>query len=248
MSDPQFDVNAALGETYEYGSRTVLPASYYPVVLAIGDTGTSDPKMVEVKVKGVVQTDELGNAIMTEGGETPFVELTMSVYEGPFAGEQVTRNVYVTPGKSGAAIGRWLGACEAITGQKAATGLMCGKFGIALPAGGSVRPIGEETVEQAYRRGVRAALADGFFAMDAAKRLAFIAALLNVVAWEGKRVVVKLGIEEYTSRDGQLRSNNVVDGFIPLTDAKKGLAWVRAIEFPKQEITKKMMDKRAGEV
>lgn len=246
MSDAQFDPNQALGETYEYGDRTILPASYYPVILSIGDTGTSEPKMQELKVKGEVQLDEAGNAVMVEGGETPFVEVTMSVYEGAFAGEQVTKKVYITPGRGGGAMGRWLGACHAITGQHAATGPVCAKFGIVLPSGAAVRPVGDETVDQAYRRMVRAALAEAFYGMDAAKRLAFVAALLNVVAWEGKRVIVKLGVEDYVARDGQARSSNNVDGFIPLTDVKKGLAWVRAVEFPKQEATKAMMDAAPG--
>lgn len=244
MSDQQFDINAALGETYEYGSRTVLPASYYPVILSIGETGTSDAKMQELKVKGEVQVDESGQVIMVEGGETPFIEVTMSVYEGAFSGEQVTKKLYITPGRTGSAIGRWLGACQAITGQSAQTAAVCQRFGIAMPTG--ARATGNETADQAYKRATREALADGFYAMDAAKRLAFVAALMNVVAWEGKRAIVKIGIEDYTARDGSARSSNVVDGFLPLQDPKKGLAWVRLVELPKQEATKAVMDGAAS--
>ena len=242
MSDPQFDINTALGETFEYGGRVILPASYYPVILHVGDTGTSEAKMVQVKVKGVVQMDESGNALLEEGGETPFVEVTADVYEGPFAGAQVTKKLYITPGKGGGAIGRWLGACHAITGQHAMTEAVCKQFGVALPVAALVRPEGTESPEQAFRRMVRQALAGAFYAMDAAKRLAFVAALLNVVRWEGKRVIVKLGLEDYTDREGNVRSSQTVDGFIPLTDEKKGLSWVRAIEIPKQEATKALMD------
>jgi len=242
MSDPQFDVNAALGESYEYGSRTVLPGSYYPVIVHVGDTGASDPKMVELKIKGVVQHDESGNPILVEGGDSPFVELTLDVYEGPFAGEQVTKKLYITPGKTGGALGRHLGACHAITGQHAQTTAVCAKFGIVLPGPGQTRPEGTETMDQATRRGVRTVLANAFYAMDSGKRLAFVAALLNVPAWEGKRAIVKLEVEEYVSRDGQARSSNAIGGFLPLTDAKKGLAWVRLVEIPRQEATKALMD------
>ena len=143
MSDAQFDPNQALGETYEYGDRTILPASYYPVILSIGDTGTSEPKMQELKVKGEVQLDEAGNAVMVEGGETPFVEVTMSVYEGAFAGEQVTKKVYITPGRGGGAMGRWLGAvtrsrgstrrpgrCARSSGSCFRRALRCGLWGM----------------------------------------------------------------------------------------------------------------------
>jgi len=260
MSDPVFDVNAALGETYEYGGRTpLLPESYYPCVLHVVSTGTSDFKMVPVKVKGQVQNDEFGQPLMEEGGDTPFVELTADVYEGPFAGAQVTRKVYITPGRTGKALGKWLGACHAITMQHAQTAAICGRFGIAMPTGAQVKVEGKETPEAAFRRMVQTAIAEGFYAMDAAKRLAFVAALLNVVQWDGKRVVVKLGIEKgMQKKDGEGRPqvladgapdcwhNNVFDGFLPLTDEKKGLAWVRTVEFPKQEATKALMDGAAS--
>lgn len=254
MSDLQFDVNAALGETYEYGERQqILPESYYPMILRVASVGSSDPKIVEVKVKGEVQTDESGAAIMEEGGNTPFVELAADVYEGPFAGAQITRKVYITTGKTGKALGKWLGACHAITMQHAQTAQVCAKFGITLPTGAQVRVEGKESPEQAFRRMVQSTIASGFMAMDAAKRLAFVAALLNVPAWDGKRVIVKLGIEKgmQKKRDGVLLLhpdgspdcyyNNVFDGFLPLTDEKKGLGWVRNVEFPKQEATKVLM-------
>ena len=260
MSDPQFDVNAALGETYEYGGRSpILPESYYPVILHVISTGTSDAKMVPVKVKGVEQMDEFGQPIMEDGGETPFVELTGDVYEGPFAGAQVTRKVYITPGRTGRAVGKWLGACHAITGQHVPTAAICTRFGIALPTGAQVKVEGKETSEQAFRRQVQTALADGFYAMDAAKRLAFVAALLNVVNWDGKRVIAKIGLEQGKQKkraDGSLATladgspdcyfNNNFDGFLPLMDEKKGLAWVRSVELPKQEATKALMDSQAS--
>jgi len=256
MSDPVFDINQALGETYEYGGRSpLLPESYYPCILHVASSGTSEPKMQQAKGKGgVLLTDEFQQPIMEEGGDTPFVELTADVYEGPFAGAQVTRKVYITPGKTGRALGKWLGACHAITMQHAQTAAVCGRFGIVLPTGAQVRPEGKESPEQAFRRQVQTTIAAGFYAMDAGQRLAFVAALLNVVAWDGKRVVVKLGIEQgqQKKRDGipafladgtpDCYFNNIFDGFLPLADEKKGLAWVRAVEYPKQEATKAAMD------
>lgn len=251
MADQQFDVNNALGESYEYSTRTILPESYYPVIVHVNDTGVSDPKTVPLKVKGVVQKDELGNDVMVPGGMAPFVKLTLDVYEGPFAGSQIERNVYITPGQGGGAIGRWLGACHAITGQRAQTEAICAAFGVQLPTGAQVRPEGKETPDQAFKRQVREALAAGFYDMDSAKRLAFIAKWLNVPAWDGKRAIVKLGLEGQAAQDGridpatgkvQVFYNNNVDGFLPLADEKKGLAWVKAVEFPKQAATKAMME------
>lgn len=258
MSDPQFDVNQALGETYEYGGRQpLIPASYYPVIVRVVGTGSSDAKMVDVKDRdGNIVTDELGNPVQEEGGETPFVEIAAEIYEGPFKGFEITRKNYITPGRSGKAIGKWLGATHAITGAKAQTAAVCQAFGITLPT--SARAEGKETAEQAFQRAVRETIARGYFEMDAAKRLAFVAKLVNVVAWDGKKVIAKIGIEKGMQKKRQDGSpafdalgqpehfyNNIFDGFLPLTDEKKGLPWVRAVEFPKQEATKAAMDAQA---
>jgi hypothetical protein len=251
----ELDINAALGETYEYGGRApILPPSYYPCTLHVVSTGSSEPKMVQVKdrEKNVILDEVTGQPLMEEGGNAPFVELHALVYEGPFTGYEVTRKCHIVTGKAGGALGRWLGACHAITRQHAQTLAVCQKFGVALPAPSSVRPVGKETAETAYRAAVRTAIADGFYAMDAATRLAFIATLLNVVAWDGKKVIVKVDLDEREAvKDGvplfnddgsrRIYYNNDFGGFLPLDDEKKGLAWVRAVEFPKQEATKVAM-------
>lgn len=242
----EIDLNAALGESFEYGDRQVLPESYYPVILHVTSTGSSKEKMVPVlDAQGNPTGDE------EEGGNTPYVEITADIYEGPFAGVQVTRKTYITPGKKGGALGRWLGACLAITRQSAQTGAVCAKFGVVMPTAASVRPEGKESVEQAQRRAVRQAIAEGFYAMDAATKLSFIETLLSVPAWEGKRVIAKLDLESQEAQDkridpatGKVRVyyNNVFAGFIPLDDDKKGMSWWRAIEQPKQVAAKEKMD------
>lgn len=246
----EIDINAALGESYEFGDREILPESYYPCMLTVLSTGASKEKMVPVK-------DAQGNPTGDEevGGNTPFVELIANVFEGPFAGKQITRKAYITPGGKGGALGRWLGACHAITGMHAPTGMVCAKFGIALPTAAMIRPEGKETVDQAARKAVRLAIAEGFYAMDAATRVNFIATLLNIPAWDGKRCIVKLDLESQEAQNGAIDPatgkvriywNNTFAGFIPLSDEKKGMAWWRAIELPKQVETKQLMDAQAG--
>lgn len=242
----EIDYNAAMGEQYEFDDRVVLPESYYPAMLRVLSTGVSKVKMVPVR-------DASGNATgeEVEGGSAPFVELLVDVTEGPFAGTQLKRNAYIVPGAKGGALGRWLGACHAITRQHPMIPQVCGRFGVVLPTAATIRPEGKETMEQAVRKAVRGAVADGFYAMDPATRLDFIATLLNVANWDGKRVIVKLGLESQEALNGALDPatgkvrvyfNNSFDGFIPFDDEKKGLAWWKSIELPKQIETKAAMD------
>ena len=257
------EINAALGLTYEYGDRAPLvPASYYPARLHVVSTGTSEPKVKYVDGEEI------------EGGNFPFIEISADIDDGPFKGFNVTRKSYITPGASGKGMGRWLGACHAITGQYPPTGAVCQKFGIVLPNPAQVRPIGKEAAEHAYKNAMLAALAEGFFAMDAATRLAFIATLVGVVSWDGKRAIVKIGLEtQYSLKGSDVRynegewakltpqqqgdelaagyrafSNNNFDGFLPLGDAKKGLSWVVASEFPRQLEAKAAMETQAAGV
>jgi hypothetical protein len=237
----EFDLNQALGETYEYGAREVLPESYYPVIVHVGESGVS-----KERTEQVAQGD--GSVVDVLKGNTPFFELTLDVYEGPFAGKQVTRKIYPSPGENGGALGRWLGACKAVTGMAAPTQQACQKFGVTLPNSASVRVEDGERPEQAYARAVRAAVGKWYTGASTDQRMAFMAFVLCASAWEGKRAIVKLEVEDYKGRDGKVRSNNNVAGFIPLTDAKKGLPWVRAVEFPKQETTKQLMEQATEEV
>lgn len=227
----QIDIDSVLGEQNEFGPRVVVPESYYPVILHVGQTGVSDPKPAEYD-------DVTGELVKEEGGNVPFVELTADIYEGPFAGVQITRKTYMTPGKSGKGIARWRGACKAITRMSSQTAAVCQRFGITLPT-----PDGKNTAD------VQAALGEGFFALDPANRLAFMSAVCNLPAWDGKRVLVKLGLE---SREGDTPNpvtgkkpifhNNNFDGFYALDDEKKNLAWYNAVEKPKQIEAKKAMD------
>lgn len=249
------DINQALGDQYEYSPRTVLPDSYYPVTLHVVGTGLSEPKMVDAKDEdgNVIIDPATGKPQQEEGGNSPFVELEVTVTDGPFAGSIIRRKAHIVPGKQGGAIGRWLGAARAITRTPVQTQAMAQKFGIALPT--TATPQGKETPEQAARRAVRQALAAGFYALEPAQRLAFIKAALMVDAWEGKTVICKLSLDQswqdangkrYNEAQYKLLpahvqetlkgySNNDFAGFLPLDDETHGLKFVKGIEFPKQE-------------
>jgi len=59
---------------------------------------------------------------------------------------------------------------------------------------------------------------------------------LNIAAWDNKKIIVKPKVESrnYKKDDGTAAvfSNNQMNGFFPLDDADKGLAKLRAANFP----------------
>jgi hypothetical protein len=66
-----------------------------------------------------------------------------------------------------------------------------------------------------------------------------------VSAWDGKKVIVKLSLEErdVVGNDGVTRkySNNDYAGFLPLDHKEHGIVFVQAVEYPKQEHAKAVM-------
>jgi hypothetical protein len=246
VSGQPIDLNAALGEAYEYRERIVVPDSYYPVTVRVLSTGLSAAKMVDVKGddgKPVIDPNT-GQTMQEEGGNAPFVELETSIYDGPFKGMTISRKAHIVPGKKGGALGRWLGAANAITRSQAQVGAVALKFGIPLPA---VTPpvVGKETPEQAAQRAVRQAIAEGFYALDPQTRLGFITTLLMVPAWDGKKAIAKLTFEErdVVGNDGITRkySNNDFAGFLPLDHKEHGYDFVKRVEFPTQYDVFKIM-------
>jgi hypothetical protein len=227
-------VNDALGERAEDSKRVILPESYYPVQLSIGALGTTDLRMDDVKdAQGNKVIDSAtGQPLQEEKGGVPFVEATASVYDGPFAGIDVQQKLYFSPGKKGGGLGLYLGATKAITHTGANTLAVCGTFGVPLPSQGNMNP-------KEFSTAIRAAIADAFFTFEPAKRLDFVAKLLNLAAWDNKKIVVKLKVEtrNYTKDDGTpgAFSSNQMNGFYALDDKDKGVAWVRAHEFESQQ-------------
>ena len=234
MANPTaLSVNDALGERAEDSKRVVLPESYYPVQLSVTGIGTTDVKQVQAKdANNKPAVDDNNQPIMIEGGGVPFAEVSSTIFDGPFKGITVTQKQYFSPGRKGGGLGLALGATKAITRAGANTLSVCQKFGITLPSQGSMDP-------KEYSQAVREAIADAFFDFDPAKRLDFVSQLLNLPAWDGKKIVVKLNVESraYKSAEGEDRtfSENKLAGFFPIDDPKKGVAWVRATEFPAQQ-------------
>lgn len=247
------DINKVLGETQEYGGRRlVLPESYYPMQLAIGEVKTTDLK-----------TNQDGEII---GGGTPEINVIGSVFEGPFEGSDVKARLYPTPGKAGGGFGLFIGATSAVTGQRANVVEALKKHGIVLPSQGALN-------EKDYRVLAREAIRDGFLNLDPAKRLAVVLEAFRFAEWDGKKAIVKLIVEtsyfhvvgdtktqlrdvkggmsakqqyeEYFNNEGPdsvvSYDDNRWNGYFALDSAEKGLGFVRAVEFAKQERARQAM-------
>lgn len=219
MSNNVNDLNALLGETQEYGKRTILPESVYPVTIHVGEPGITDPK-------------EDG------GGSTPFVKITASIYDGPFAGVDIEDTLYLTPGKKGGGLGLYLGATKEVTGQAANVAAACQEFGIPLPNTVGMDSKGASTL-------VREAIRDAFYELEPQKRLAFVLRLFNMKAWEGKKVIVRVDLEtrKFTNADGEEKefTSNRIRGWFNLNDKRRGMAHVKQIAIPFQTDAREQM-------
>lgn len=220
MSNPATDINALLGETQEYGKRTVYPESFYPVTIYVGDTGTTAQK-----------ADGSGN--------TPFVKITGAIYDGPFAGMDIEDTLYLTPGKNGGGLGLYLGATREITGAPGNIPAACQQFGIALPNTAGLDVKAAQTL-------TREAIRDQFLAMAPDKRMEFMLKLFNVKAWDGKKVIVRVDVEtrNFTGDDGTEKTftNNRIRGFFNLNDSRRGMAYVKQQAIPFQIDAKEQME------
>ena len=116
---------AALGEENEFGTRTVVPDSFYPTTLTVNKVDVTDPKKKQVDGREVSM---LGN---------PFIELVAAIDDGPFGGTDIRRNYFIGAASEanlkGGKIQLLNGACRAITGQPVDMGVLP-SYGINLPA------------------------------------------------------------------------------------------------------------------
>lgn len=240
MSEQVISFNEALGETSEYGEKKLVPESYYAMTLYVGEAGIKDNEK-----------------------QTPYVKVSATIDEGPFAGIEVADDFYLTPGDKkypentplagmfkGGGLGLYLGATKALTGRDAPSGPIAQKYGITLPpyTGGD---------KKEFYAAVRHALAKGFFEMDPAKRLAFMLDLFQVKQWEGKKFVGKVELEsrEYKENDNtpitdddraagivKVFQSNRIRGFHGLGDTKKGIGYVRNVSNKQQVDLKAQME------
>ena len=211
----------ALGEYQAFGdARIVLPASMYPVKLAIRDVKTTD-----VQNEG---TEE-------EYGGVPYVDLVGDIYDGPFTGESIEARLKMQPGKSGGLLGFLKGATKTITRQPAVSEVLAKFFDFSHLGQGDPK-------DKGYRTAVREALRDQFWQLDPAQRLEFMLKYLRIQQWDQKSVIAQVGTREYDSNNinpatgaPYVNTVNTWQGFYDVTDPAKGLAFVKAVEFPKQE-------------
>lgn len=218
------DLIGAMGEIEEYGGKTLVPESLYPVKISVGEIGTSD-----------VRDDG--------GGGTPFVEITGTITGGPFNGTEVTNKLYLTPGKvdkGGKHIGHIAYMAKAITGKPANQNALT-EAGFAC-----AQQQGEDDTEFAAR--VKLEFAQFFAEALPATRLATMANFVNINGWDGKTVIASVALESYPRRNADktpmvnemtgepvLGYKNTWSGFYPLNHEKRGMKYVTTVCFPKQE-------------
>jgi len=203
---------AALGEENEFSERVLVPDSYYPTVLGVLEVAVTDRK---------AWTPPDGGPEV-EAGYLPYVRLSSNIDDGPFAGANIVRNYFINAGSvknlKGGKIQLLNGACYAITGQHVAFDVLP-QFGIVLPTSPDA---GEEA--RAFQTRVRRLFAEGFVALDPARRL------------ETYRMTDENGMPAFDSQGNErYGSSNDVAGFYPLSHEKYSLAYVTRIEFPKQQ-------------
>jgi hypothetical protein len=175
-----------LGETPEFGgTRVVVPESYYPMTLSVGEIGVTETREGTGGEGGLV-------------GGTPYVELGGEITNGPYKGVAVSERLWLTPGKigsKGGMIGLLNAACKTITGQPAVVAAL-GEFGIELP-----EEFPEGTSDEEARAEVRRAFIEGFAGLTPDQRLALMTKYLRLGNWDGKQVIGKVGLEEQSVLD-----------------------------------------------
>jgi hypothetical protein len=198
----------ALGETPEYGTRkarVILPESLYIAHIGVEEVGVTPEREGVVKdSSGEVFTNIRGEEVAL--GNSPYVQVTTTVHEGPLVGNGFSSRFYITPGK---------GRNIAFVNIKALA-----EFGITLPQGAST--------EDSQR-----AFAQNYLSLDPEQRLAFMCKWANVDQWDGKIVVVKVGQEAGEERINEFTGLpetpifNRLQGFYAMTDTKRGAVTVR---------------------
>lgn len=210
----------AMGEIDEFGGGgSLVPGSDYPVVLTIGDPGVSK-------------------------NGAPFIALTGSIYEGPCQATDVTRNLYLSPGKSsneknpGGAVGFLTHACRIITGKEADEGVPA-EYGFECD-----QETGE--TDEAYGARAKKEFAIFYEGLSNEDRLAMMSGFLRIPLWDGKKVISAISVEEsYKDAEGNNVNtaveggktffNNRFAGFYALNDTKRGLEHFRKVCMKQQE-------------
>ena len=167
MEDPFADVQTM--PEFTSGRRVwVLPEGHFCAQLGTLNVGSTEERL-----------DDTGATI----GGSPYVDLQATVMpeDSPFAGTQVNRWLYLTPGK-GPNLHFLRAACHSITGQQANVEAWA-KFNVTVPATGDAESRTKSFIEQ-------------FWALPAAARLDMMLDYLRVSAWDSKTVITKLAIEE----------------------------------------------------
>ena len=212
------DLNEAFGETNEYANRVVFPESYYVGTLNIQEVGNQENEK-----------------------QTPFAKVEFTIAEGPFAGQSIQDKLYLTPGAKGGGLGLFLGATKAITGQSANIPAIAAKYGIALPVYG-----GGDMKE--FRQDLRRSFAEQFAMLDADKKLSSMLELFNVKQWDGKKIVVKVEIDQQEAKEPdpvtgikKVFIKNQLRGFFGQGDTARGLGYVRSTAHKKQQEDREAM-------
>lgn len=227
MSTNNGQIATLLGDIPEYGGgpRVLLPASYYIGTLEVDEVDMSPER------EGVIENED-GSPFLDANdnevtlGHSPYAQMTCEVDEGPFAGNGFTGRFWLTPGK-GRNIGFVQHAAKAISGQGVNTKVLS-DFGFEFPAKQT-----QEEAQQMYRR--------YFYALGAEDRVTFMTKYCNIGKWDGKSVVVKVGIEDGNEKQNETTGElytpqfNRFQGFSSLNAGKKGAGWVRNVCHPKQE-------------
>ena len=243
MGNGNSNIATLLGDIPEYGGgpRVLLPESYYNMTLAVLDTDTTDPA-VDDEENPVMTKEKDGSLFEDANGEqvqrgcSPYVELECEADEGPFQGHGFRGRFWLTPGK-GPNIGFVQHAAKAISSKTVNTKLL-NEFGFEFPAIG--KSLSSEALKQA-RLEAQQLFRKYFYVLSADDRLDFMVRYCRVGEWDGKSVVVKVGIEPGQERmddtTGQLYTPefNRYQGFHALNDASKGAGWVRSVCHRKQE-------------
>jgi hypothetical protein len=200
----------AQGETPEMGGgrRILLPESYYPIRVTIEKIDVTD-----------VKEDGSGGSV--------FAQVNGMVYDGPFAGNDQSARLWLTPGSTGGYIGWVAATVKAITGAEVNTKAL-DQYGIE-PVGGT-----KEEMRESFR--------DQYLALTPDERLAFMQMYCKISTWDGRQCIGHVGHEQGNKQRIDEATGQAYFpmygrwlGFYSLTDAKKGLAFVKTVCYPAQE-------------
>lgn len=219
MSD--FDVAvAAMGEIEEFGSsRITLPESYFQTKILVEETGIKENELDE-------DTGEIIRAF------SPWAQITLSVTAGPYTGAETSLRLFISPGKTGRAMGFLNNLTKVISGRPVNTQALK-TYGFTFS-----NPKDRDAVQEDF--------ANHFFSMSSEDRHAFILDYMNIKGWDGREFISKVGVEEntWTTNEGEERTvyRNRLLGAYALNDARKGTKYVSSLDEQHQSLLDEQMN------